>query len=708
MLTVFTTSKDFTGEDERNQVAALKTWLRCESIEQIILYGDALGAEEFCAANGIVHVKEVPTTALGTPLMDAMYNDARQRCKTKWLGFLNCDIILPCDFDSAIKSLSSFDNQTFLAVGTRLNFDWSSDVTLEGDYVAELTKRARQNGTTSWPYGTDYFFQNARDFIQFPRVAVGRPYWDTWLLWYALSQGWLVVDLTPSTQVLHPNHNYQHVPHKAGRKWKGPEGDSNKQLCLADCYGLEFTLADLNYQLSGGKLLRKRGPLTYWLVRPKALVHRIACSNLRTFTPYLIKAHRVLKLALNLAAASTSIVCLAWRLIKAKRISTNGEPLDDKDMQVLFITHTSCLYGANRSLLYLIQLLRSQGTRVSVVVPTDGPICAELEKLGVRFGEAPIPRGFSKSKRGRFRRLLASLVACHELKRRPWVKDSKIIYSNSAMTNVGAILSLMTGKRHVWHLREDPEGYFGQRPDWGWRFQSFLLRKAWKILVGSMYVRNRFSAHESGARYQHVENIAFSTREIEEFEKRRAIPDTCLRFGIVGRLDPGKRVALAIAAFSELAKERPLVRLAVVGGGERPIEQGLKSIVEQLSCREQISFHDFNPDRLELFSQIDCLIVAAPAEAFGRTTIEAMCLGIPVIGCDTGGTRELIIPGINGLSFLSDDPVDLTAKMTRMTDEESFFRGVSRSAAAWAKERFLSGSLETKYVQVFFNEDAPT
>jgi hypothetical protein len=37
MLKVFTTSKDFTGEDERNQVAALKTWLRClHTILQIL------------------------------------------------------------------------------------------------------------------------------------------------------------------------------------------------------------------------------------------------------------------------------------------------------------------------------------------------------------------------------------------------------------------------------------------------------------------------------------------------------------------------------------------------------------------------------------------------------------------------------------------------------------------------------------------------
>ena len=52
-----------------------------------------------------------------------------------------------------------------------------------------------------------------------------------------------------------------------------------------------------------------------------------------------------------------------------------------------------------------------------------------------------------------------------------------------------------------------------------------------------------------------------------------------------------------------------------------------------------------------------CNILIAPSkgDAFGRTLIEAMALHVPVVASDTGGHKEIITHGVNGLLVNSDD-----------------------------------------------------
>ena len=53
------------------------------------------------------------------------------------------------------------------------------------------------------------------------------------------------------------------------------------------------------------------------------------------------------------------------------------------------------------------------------------------------------------------------------------------------------------------------------------------------------------------------------------------------------------------------------------------------------------------------------------AEAFGRVTVEAMKLGLPVIGAARGATPELVRDGWNGLLYAHGDANELAGKIDR-------------------------------------------
>ena len=52
-----------------------------------------------------------------------------------------------------------------------------------------------------------------------------------------------------------------------------------------------------------------------------------------------------------------------------------------------------------------------------------------------------------------------------------------------------------------------------------------------------------------------------------------------------------------------------------------------------------------------MIEQADIGLTCSRNEAFGRTTVEALLMGKPVIGTNTGGTVDLISDGVDGLLY---------------------------------------------------------
>lgn len=65
----------------------------------------------------------------------------------------------------------------------------------------------------------------------------------------------------------------------------------------------------------------------------------------------------------------------------------------------------------------------------------------------------------------------------------------------------------------------------------------------------------------------------------------------------------------------------------------------------------------------EIRKNVDIEIVSSKQEAFGKITVEAMMGQIPVIGSNSGGTKELIKHNQNGLLFESGNADDLAKKI---------------------------------------------
>ena len=77
-------------------------------------------------------------------------------------------------------------------------------------------------------------------------------------------------------------------------------------------------------------------------------------------------------------------------------------------------------------------------------------------------------------------------------------------------------------------------------------------------------------------------------------------------------------------------------------GKERYLEE-LKSLINKNNMNEHFTFLGHRNDMKEVMSVSDIVLsLARIPEAFGRTALEALCLGIPVIAYDHGGAAEVL------------------------------------------------------------------
>jgi glycosyltransferase involved in cell wall biosynthesis len=107
--------------------------------------------------------------------------------------------------------------------------------------------------------------------------------------------------------------------------------------------------------------------------------------------------------------------------------------------------------------------------------------------------------------------------------------------------------------------------------------------------------------------------------------------------------------------------------------GDRDIEN-LKAVAEYNGLSPAaLTFCDFQKDIAPFYKIMDLNILPSRNEGLGLTLIEAMAAGVPCIGADSGGIREIIDDGVNGFLFAPGDSKAL-AEQIRVLREDAGIR----------------------------------
>lgn len=303
---------------------------------------------------------------------------------------------------------------------------------------------------------------------------------------------------------------------------------------------------------------------------------------------------------------------------------------------LLYALHSGELYGTERMALATAQALGT-GYRVVIIAP-EGPVHQEARGLGyetivfrslwqylwaIRPFYARSPRVLSINTRV-VHSIACALWEC--LYRRP--------SANLQVIHGGVSERLSYGRKKI--LR-----YFGV-----------------KQVAVSKYVSSRLIANGSDPRTVRVIENFLSGERIASAPVRPAFTVPGVRkVLVVSRLDPIKRVGLVMDAIDADPSLRDIeFRILGRGEDEEPLRQRAKDY-------PNVHFMGFSSAAAEEMSRADLFLHLCPEEPFGLAILEAMAARLPILVPDQGGAGDIVVPGISGRHFVSNDSQSLAAEL---------------------------------------------
>jgi len=112
--------------------------------------------------------------------------------------------------------------------------------------------------------------------------------------------------------------------------------------------------------------------------------------------------------------------------------------------------------------------------------------------------------------------------------------------------------------------------------------------------------------------------------------------------GIIGRLEPVKRVDIFLEIAEIFASQRPQIpcKFHIFGSGS--LEEQLKKHAHALSLQDTVFFHGHRMDIRSCINELDAVVMCSDHEGLPMTALEALALNKPVIAHDVGGLSILL------------------------------------------------------------------
>lgn len=354
-------------------------------------------------------------------------------------------------------------------------------------------------------------------------------------------------------------------------------------------------------------------------------------------------------------------------------------------MRILYVSHTALVSGAERSLLELLAALGPTGIEPVLASP-QGPLAVRARALGVHH--VPI-RGLSATLKLHPARTPVALgemaLAAQDVRRAVRQVGADIVHANSA--RAGLIVA-GAGCPTVVHLRDTlPEGRVGAA------IRTVLERQT-SIIAISHHVAEPLSA-EANVTVLHnpVDLERFDPATVDRATARRAlgIRGAAPALGVVAQITPWKGQDTAIEALALLRRTHPDATLLLAGEAKFVAR---RTTFDNLAFERRlhalagpgVRFLGETEAVPELLAALDLLLVPSWCEPFGRSIIEAMAMGTPVLATDQGGPPEIIVDGANGRLVPPRDPHALAAQASALLRDPDERRVLGQAALVAARQ----------------------
>ena len=345
---------------------------------------------------------------------------------------------------------------------------------------------------------------------------------------------------------------------------------------------------------------------------------------------------------------------------------------------VLMVGHSADMYGASRSLIKLVRIL-NENYKVYVLLPDSGSLSAELKAI------LPADRILLKEdlyiftrKSFRLKYILSTLLRFIRnlifIRKIILKYDIHIIHTNSGVVPAPAMAARITGRKHIWHIRE----WFGDFKRFWPFYSAYITRFSDKVVCVSKTMADQFHEHKKVMSIYNGFEIPRIQAEVSIPEDlRQSLNQAELVLGCTSRIRlirKGQEYLIeAIGIVSQRTGKN--IQAILIGDyvpGYEWQKENITALIEKYQLEDRIHFLGHLTNPLPYYKLFDVFVLpSGEPEPFGGVIMEAMSLGLPVIGSNAGGTTEQIADNQNGYLFDNKNAEDLANKIELFLNDPS-------------------------------------
>lgn len=352
--------------------------------------------------------------------------------------------------------------------------------------------------------------------------------------------------------------------------------------------------------------------------------------------------------------------------------------------------------GSHISALKLISNLdRSKIDPLIVLHQSNGVLAQYIREEGLSFAGLPeveilAPQARRGAKNLRIWDYFANTVP--RLRRFLVSNGIQIVHTNDGQIHsTWALAARLSGAKLVWHHRADPDA----------RGVNLIA----PVLANHIVTVSRFSrprrpilpvTHKLSVVHSPFDHpIVIPDRKEAQaaiLKQLGCLPETRL-LGYFGGLIERKRPVLFVDIIHKFNSCYPEIPIAGLLFGENApggpdLDAAIRERAKVLGLADRIHLMGFRRPIEPLMAGVDAMLVPAVNEPFGRTLIEAMLLGTPVIATDHGGNPEAIEHGITGFLVKAERAEAFVKPLHELFTNEDLTQKICEAARSSALKKY--------------------
>lgn len=183
--------------------------------------------------------------------------------------------------------------------------------------------------------------------------------------------------------------------------------------------------------------------------------------------------------------------------------------------------------------------------------------------------------------------------------------------------------------------------------------------------------------------------IQLSEEEKNELRKEFGFSKDDVVLTYVGELNSGKNQIMLMEAVKEILKDKPNIKLLLVGKGI--LEEEYKTKISELGLEKNVILAGYRRDVPKIFHITDIAVSTSKREGLPINLVEAQMSSLPILATNVRGNREMAKNEYNG--YIIETKEELIEKIIQLVDNKELRQEMGKNSLEMSVKYRLSSVL---------------